>query len=368
MSTMVMPIERELEGLLEGPLEPAAAARLAGHGLELLPALEPYLGRDLPIAALERFEEVLKGVLARHLQPGISGADARRLAAFQQRLGLLLKYKSYAVKASSPLGYSIFLQNPGEGFSFQRHLERKVEVFHILDVHPGGFVFLSTFKEWEAAYRPERFAAWLAGAPDPAYDRFRIAARPGDVFVIRELGIVHTAVGCVLEEFATVSTDMVHRLHDQNEGRPVPAHFRREQVAAALAGLRSPAASRRYEGLSAREPVVELSAREIRGGTRTTLFDDFVGAALVTVAPGGETDRLEDARRATSLYVRSGHGRLLLGTRAELALPHPPSLPLAPQDVLTLPPGLPYALINEGPEPLDLALHEIEPGKALVTA
>ena len=40
-----------------------------------------------------------------------------------------MKYKSYAVKAATPLGYSIFLQNQGQGFSFQQHLVHKLEGF-----------------------------------------------------------------------------------------------------------------------------------------------------------------------------------------------------------------------------------------------
>ncbi len=51
--------------------------------------------------------------------------------------------------------------------------------------------------------------------------------RPGDVIVIDKLSVVHSVVGCVLAEFATVSTDMVDRLHDQNEGAPIPAEFTR---------------------------------------------------------------------------------------------------------------------------------------------
>ena len=366
MPTSVADIERDLHELLSGPPRPGTLERLAVDGLEVLPALEPYLATDLPIAVLERFEEVWKGILAGALHPGVSGADARAVAAFQQRLGPLLKYKSYAVKAASPLGYSIFLQSPGEGFSFQRHRTHKVEVFHILDVHPGGFVFLASFDEWRRAYDPGRFAEWLAGAPDPAYDRYRIAARPGDVFVIRELGIVHTAVGCILEEFATVSTDMVERLHDQNEGRPIPPHFRRSYVAERLAGVRSPETSRRFEGISGDGPVVELAPAAVEGGRRTSLFDDFVGAALLSVEPGGETGLLGDPRRAASLYVRGGAGRILLGTRAELARATPPSLPLAARDLLIVPPGVPYALVQEGAEPLELVVHEIEPGTALV--
>jgi hypothetical protein len=362
----VVSIERDLLELLSGPVRPGTVERLAADGLEVLPALEPYLASDLPIAALERFEDVWKRILARTLRPGISGADARTLAAFQQRLGPLLKYKSYAVKAASPLGYSIFLQNPGEGFSFQRHLTHKVEVFHILDVLPGGFVFLASFGEWRQVYDPGRFAEWLAGAPDPVYERYRIAARPGDVFVIRELGIVHTAVGCVLEEFATVSTDMVDRLHDQNEGRPIPPHFRRPFVLERLAGVRSPESSRRFEGLSGEGPVVELVPQEIQGGHRVSLFDDFVGASLISIETGRQTSLLGDPNRAASLYVRGGAGRILLGTRAELARATPPSLPLAQGDLLILPPGASYVLVQDGLEALELVLHEIEPGTALI--
>lgn len=359
-------LEGDLRQLLDGPAPAGLAGRLRGHGLEVLPVLEPHLVRDLPIDVLERFEEVLKGVLAGALRPGLPAEDARRVAAFQQRLGLLPKYKSYAVKASHPLGYSIFLQNPGEGFSFQRHLTHKVEVFHILDVHPGGFVFLSSFEEWRRVYHPERFAAWLAGAADPDYERFRIPARPGDVFVIGELGIVHTAVGCILEEFATISTDRVDRLHDQNVGRPVPPWFGRPFVAEQLARVRAPAASRRFAGITAGAPAVELPARPVRGGFRTELFEGFVGATLLRVEAGGETDLAVDERRGTSLYVRGGAGRILLGSRAELARATPPSLQLAARDVLTLAPGLAYVLVNEGPEPLDLVLHQIEPDVALV--
>lgn len=360
------PLEHDLRQLLDGPAPAGLADRLHRRGLEVLPALEPHLQSELPLAVLERFEELFKGVLAGALRPGIPAEDARRIAAFQQRLGLLPKYKSYAVKASHPLGYSIFLQNPGEGFSFQRHLTHKVEVFHILDVHPGGFVFLSTFEEWRQAYHPERFAAWLAGAADPAYERFKIPARPGDVFVIGELGIVHTAVGCILEEFATISTDRVDRLHDQNLGRPVPPWFGRPFVTEQLTRLRPPVSSRRFHGISAETPAVEIPARPMRGGSRTSIFEGFVGATLMSIEPRGETDLEADERRATSLYVRGGSGRILLGSRAELARATPPSLPLAARDVLTLAPGLAYALVNEGPEPLDLVLHQIEPDVALV--
>jgi mannose-6-phosphate isomerase-like protein (cupin superfamily) len=389
--------ERDLRALGERPGDQALLDRAAGHGLAVLPALGDHLASDLPIAVLEAYESVLKAVLRRAMNGEVPPEAARAIAALQQRVGLLRKYKSYAVKASSPLGYSIFLQNPGEGFSFQRHLTHKTEVFHILDVHPGGFVFLCTADEWMAAYDRDRFAAWLAGErDDPAYERFRIAARPGDVFVLDELGIVHTVIGCTLEEFATISTDMVDRLHDQNAGRPIPAAFNRAFVEERLPTLRTPPASRLVRpaapaggeaaggagertvpgprqgdagdrgavaggGGRAGARIDDIPTVPAAGGHRTVLADGFVVATLIQVEPRAETEVQHDPARAASLYVRRGKGRILLGSAAELARATPPSLPLRTGDLLTLAPGLRYAFVNEGGEALDLVEHRIRP-------
>jgi mannose-6-phosphate isomerase-like protein (cupin superfamily) len=355
-------LDKDLRDLAGRPADEALRERLAGHGLELLPALEPYLASDLPIAVLEGYEAVLKAVLRRALAGEVSGPAARAIAAFQLRVGLLLKYKSYAIKASSPLGYSIFLQNPGEGFSFQRHVTHKTEVFHILDVHPGGFVFLAAFDEWVRSYDRERFAAWLAGERrEPDYDRCRFEAHPGDVFVLDRLGIVHTVVGCVLEEFATISTDLVERLHDQNEGKPIPAAFDRAHARERLLAIRTPPASRRVSGPK-RDPRIEaLPPRDIPGGSQTVLAEGFVAATRYRIEPRGSTEPQSDPRRAASLYVRAGQGRVLLGTAAELARATPPSLPVAANDLLTVPHGIDYAFVNEGGAPLELVEHKIRP-------
>ncbi|HVT59452.1 MAG TPA: hypothetical protein VHR45_13755 [Thermoanaerobaculia bacterium] len=359
-------IERDLAELPFRPGDCALGARLAARGLSLLPALEPYLASDLPIAALESYEAVWKAVLRRALARDLSGATARELAGFQMRVGLLLKYKSYAIKASSPLGYSIFLQNPAEGFSFQRHVTHKTEVFHILDVHPGGFVFLCTYEQWIREYERDRFAAWLAGErPDPAYDRFRFAAQPGDVFILDRLGIVHTVVGCTLEEFATVSTDMVDRLHDQNQGKPIPAAFNRRRARQLLAGVRTPPSSRLVEGPARRPRRRLLGPAVIAGGSKTVLADGFVVASLIEVEPRSETEPQRDERRAAALYVRAGNGRILLGTPAELARADPPSLLLGTGDLLTVPPGIAYALVNDGGPTLEVVEHRISPEVAL---
>jgi hypothetical protein len=342
---------------------------VAGHGLELLRALEGYLSSDLPIVVIERYEAVLKAVLHRELAGEVSGASARAIARFQMRVGPLLKYKSYAVKASSPLGYSIFLQNPAEGFSFQRHLIHKTEVFHVLDVHPGGFVFLCSHDEWKRIYDRERFAAWLAGErPDPAYDRCRLEAHPGDVFVLDELGTVHTVIGCLLEEFATISTDMVDRLHDQNQGKPIPSVFNRQSTRDRLQALRSPASSRlRTQGGSRAGAGVgseELPVRAMPGGSKTVLADGFVVATQYRIEPHGETEVQSDPCRAAALYVRTGRGRILMGTAAELARATAPSLSFQASDLLTIPHGIHYAFVNEDGAPIELVEHKIRPDVA----
>ena len=98
------------------------------------------------------------------------------------------------------------------------------KIFYILDVLPGGYVFICDVDEWRRIDRLRRL-------PGLVERRARCAVRsgsglprnPGDVIAIDRLNVVHTVIGCVLAEFATVSTDMVDRLHDQNEGRPIPS-------------------------------------------------------------------------------------------------------------------------------------------------
>ena len=84
-------------------------------------------------------------------------------------------------------------------------MTHKTEIFYILDVQPGGFVFLCDFADWQRIYRRDTFLAWLNGARDERYERFKFVPRPGDVVVIDRLNVVHSVVGCVLAEFATVS-------------------------------------------------------------------------------------------------------------------------------------------------------------------
>ena len=327
--------------------------------LSILPLLAEHLSKDLPIETLERFEAILKSVLHKNLPGSVSGEVARNVAEFQKDIGLLCKYKSYAIKCASPLGYSIFLQNESEGFSFQRHITHKTEVFHILDVKPGGFVFICNFKDWKECYEQDSFSSWLAGAADDRYERFRYRPKSGDVFTISELGVVHTVVGCVLEEFATISTDMVDRLHDQNASRAIPTHFDRKFVQDQLAGLSFPDTSRHVNNSASGVHHAEILPQKIKGGWMTPLARTAIIASRYAIEPGQESALLTDEQNATSLYVAGGVGRVIIADRDEAVRMTPPSVPVTAGNVLMIPAGAHYGFVNEGSGLLTLSEQRI---------
>jgi mannose-6-phosphate isomerase-like protein (cupin superfamily) len=141
-----------------------------------------------------------------------------RFTEFFLQLGVLPKYKSYGVKYATPFGYSLFDLQNNSGFSIQLHEAAKIEAFHVLGVHPQAFILLCAVNEWEKHGR-DMIDLWVSGHPENS----PLAYRPqvGDVAVIQDLSTVHTVVGCLVEEFATSSYDVVSRLHDQNAGTAV---------------------------------------------------------------------------------------------------------------------------------------------------
>jgi mannose-6-phosphate isomerase-like protein (cupin superfamily) len=343
-----------LDALVAGTRSVEEVARDVGAGIGTLPALAGYLTGDLPIEALERVEALLKSILYAACQREATGAEARSIALFQKQVGFLLKYKPYAVKCANPLGYSLFLQNAGEGFSFQRHTEHKVEVFHIVDVLPGGYAFLCDYSDWEEAYEPDSFARWLQGRADERYDRYRYELSPGDVLVIDQLNVVHTILGCVVEEFATVSTDMVDRLHDQNSRAHIPARFDREFARARLTEVPYPRESRVIYG-SERGAI---RPEPVAGGTMRVLADSFVGARAYSIDAHETGPALHDPERAASVYVTGGSGEFVLEDTAPI--------PVAAGDLLTILPGIRYQTTNRGDEPLTFSEHRIAPEVAFL--
>ncbi|HBL28421.1 MAG TPA: hypothetical protein DD490_16435 [Acidobacteria bacterium] len=331
--------------------------------LDELEALREPLTSDMGIDALEGFEASWKEALGEILAAPLGGDDARRLAAFQRDIGLLPKYKSYAIKASSPLGYSVFFQEPGRGFSFQQHRHHKVEIFHVLEARPESFALICSLEEWLATYERDSFSRWLEGSGDPRYEGWRIPLGAGDVLRLEKTGVVHSVIGCVLEEFATTSTDMVDRLHDQNAGAPIPHIYHREM---ALHLLRTTPAPRDSQEIT-------LPGRQRRSPARRS----FPGGDVATLGdvPGLRASRLrlESARQsplqasdgqAVILFASRGDARLLLGTAEELARREPPTLDLPRGTAAMVAPGLCFALAS-GTTEVEISLHAIAPDVAL---
>jgi hypothetical protein len=349
---------------LADPKSTSCAQQVTGAGLQSLSALREFLHQDLPIDQTERLEVLVKAILRGAMSRPVPGADARQIALFQKELGFVLKYKSYAIKAASPVGYSIFLQNEGEGFSFQRHVVHKLEVFHILSVKPGGYVFLCDYDDWRRVYEKDSFARWLQGEPNQAYDRYRFVPEPGDVFTISELGIVHTVVGCVLEEYATVSTDMVERLHDQNLGKKIPSNFNRAVAEPVLRALALPAHNRFVRGFGERN-IERVAPVSVQGGERTLLCDSFVRAARYVIGKGKETALEHDDERTALLRFFRGHGTLVIADTSECGVA-PPRVPFAQGDLFLLAPGIRYGIRNEGDGEVAYSEHCIAPDVAFV--
>lgn len=184
-----------------------------------------------PICQVEAAEAWIKKSWA---YLGVDSLDRQsrvRFAKFFLQLGVLPKYKSYGVKYAAPFGYSLFDLQDGGGFSIQLHETAKIEAFHVLGVHPCAFILLCTRTEWDL-HGPQMVELWNAGRPEESHLAYRPA--PGDVVVVENLSTVHTVVGCLVEEFATSSYDVVTRIHDQNVGRKLVLPSAHESLATVL--------------------------------------------------------------------------------------------------------------------------------------
>lgn len=357
-------LSRYIEEHLKNPKSTKEAEQIIGGGLQSLSVLGEFLRQDLPIEQTERLEMLLKAILLEAMSRPMSGPDARRIAEFQKELGFILKYKSYAIKAATPVGYSIFLQNEGEGFSFQRHVVHKLEVFHILSIKPGGYVFLCDFADWNRIYERKSFERWLNGEANAAYDRYKFVPEPGDVFIISELGVVHTVVGCVLEEYATVSTDMVERLYDQNIGKKIPADFDRAHAELTLRAIEPPAQNRLVKGLGEKQ-IERIHPAAVEGGERTLLCDSFVTAARYIVEARNETALAHDEARVVLLRMNVGRGSVVIADSTECRNTLP-SLPFERGDLFLIPPGIRYAVRSESNECVAYSEHSIAPEVAFI--
>lgn len=334
---------------------------IISSGLTVLPALQECFNKQNDISTLERYENVLKAVLLDYCTPTMSGEDARKIAEFQKKVGFLFKFKTYTIKATNPLGYSVFLHEPKEGFSFQIHKEHKVEVFHILQVMPGGYVFLCTYEDWKKTYDEESFAEWLKGESVPKYDRFKFIPSPGDVLIVNDLNIVHTVIGCILEEFANVSADMVDRLYDQNlaQRNEIPEKYTRTYAQERLMELDSPLPKRLIDFRKdwKAEP---LKKTEINGLVKTIIVDVDNFTAINYVFPTEYTsEKMTDPTRHIALHVWKGTGEITIGDQQEWESGRPPLIKLAKGDLLFIPANQIYSVRSSASSELEITEHHI---------
>jgi len=167
------------------------------------------------IKTVEKLEAQAKLPWEPLIADGLPMQDKQRFVSYFSQIGFLPKYKSYGVKYAAPFGYSMFDLKDNAGFSVQLHEQEKIEAFHILGTQQNSFLLLGSVEDWET-HKEEFIALWHEGTPEES--PLVYIPNPGDIALVESLNTVHTVIGCVLEEYATSSYDVVTRLHDQNKG------------------------------------------------------------------------------------------------------------------------------------------------------
>jgi hypothetical protein len=288
-------------------------------------AFATAFARPMPIERVEALEVVAKSAWAAALAEAPDDAQlAFEFSRFFAGIGFIKKYKSYGTKFAAPFGYSIFALDDGKGFSVQLHRTAKVEAFHILCVKSEAFALLASPAEWES--HGEAFVElWQRSHGDPATSALAFRPEPGDVLVIDHLEVVHSIVGCVLEEFATTSNDAVERLFDQNAAAPAAIPARHPELTDVLADCASTPPSR---FVSRTEGAWQTAALE---GPERRLVDlpdaGLVGYHLRVIPSAPEALDVATGTVATvsclagsvTLHLRGGELRLATGDTAPLA-------------------------------------------------
>jgi hypothetical protein len=294
-----------------------------GDRLDITEVLD-YFSRPRPYQQVEDAEaellRVWRDVLGGETE---DPAALEACALFFSQLGFLFKYKVYGVKVALPFGYSLFDLVDGEGFSFQVHEEPKLEGFHILAPKRDALLYVADRHEWEADGRAwaqcsaeeRRGSGMPAGALTP---------RAGDVAAVQHTGVVHTVLGCVLEEYASCSVDSVVRLHDQNTRGEVELPQRHPSVSRML-GRGSRGLPLRRLARSGTGWVERISAQP-----GEVIDSDHVRGWRTELA-AGETMGIPEGSSVTSLVVVRGRVRATVGSRA---------IRRSPGEVVVVPPGL----------------------------
>ena len=300
-----------------------------------------FLATPRPYPEVEDLEAALLGLWQDVLSGSVSDlSDLAACGAFFSHVGFLHKYKVYGVKVALPFGYSLFDLAPGRGFSFQVHEEPKLEGFHVLRPRDGALLYVADLGEWA-----EHGRAWavdhLAGGRTRDLPPGARTPLEGDVATVSETNVVHTVLGCVLEEYASCSVDSVVRLYDQNERtdpvlptrHPKPAQLLR----AGSTGLPVRHLARSRDGWVRRTPPWRgevLETAQVRGWRE--VLRPGIAHALV---PGPHV---------TSVVVVAG--RLSASLSRTL-------MSRGPGEVVVVPPGLPVTL--ECDVPTTISVHQV---------
>ena len=281
-----------------------------------------------------KVEDIEAGLLAMW-QDVLSGAtddldELEACSAFFSRLGFLHKYKVYGVKIALPFGYSLFDLADGQGFSFQVHEEPKLEGFHVLRPRSDALMYVAGLDEWESTGR-DWAVTRLDERPRQELPPGALVPLEGDVAAVRETGVVHTVLGCVLEEYASCSVDSVVRLHDQND-RSDPVLPARHPSTAALLRLGSTGVPRRHlvrcgDGWATTQP----------GRPGEILETGQVRGWRVVLRPGVPL-RFGSGQHVTSVVVVTGR---LTASVSRLRLDRRPG------EVVVVPPGLAATLTSD---------------------
>lgn len=311
------------------------------HDPALLAEVRRFLALPRPYQEVEDLEASLLDLWRDVLSGAVSDlAELEAGALFFSRVGFLHKYKVYGVKVALPFGYSLFDLAEGRGFSFQVHEQPKLEGFHVLRPKGGALLYVADLDEWERDGRPWA-VRWFDGRTDGPLPAGALVPRSGDVAAVSETNVVHTVLGCVLEEYASCSVDSVVRLHDQNDrSDPVLPPWHPSTARLLRQGS---------TGLPQRHLVRSGAgwARYAPGWDGEILETGQVRGRRELLTPGS-SHCLVPGEHVTSVVVVAGHVSASLSRTL---------LVRGPGEVVVVPPGLPVTLECDGPA--TVSVHQV---------
>jgi hypothetical protein len=199
----------------------------------------------------------------------------------------------------------------------------------------------------------------LDGEPNSTYDTLCTIPQPGDVVVIDRLRVVHSVIGCVLDEFANDSTDLVDRLFDQNRGRSIPKVFTREFSESRIRNMPTPSEHNLLNLSCGGARRTRIAPLKVPGGSKVEFGNIGVMAATYLFETSGNSDLISSGDFALTLHVRSGNGEVSIGERAEFRIGSPPPLRVSAGDVLLLPRETHYEVHNQSAGIMEVIEHRL---------